>query len=100
VGELGRQPRASRKFFEKYQDRILFGTDATVHGSAYPQQFFGDKLYEIYYRFLETDDEYFDYAPSEVPPQGRWRIYGIQLPEEILRKVYNGNAQRELGIKI
>jgi predicted TIM-barrel fold metal-dependent hydrolase len=100
VGELGRQPRASRNFFEKYQDRILFGTDATIHGSAVPQQFFSDKLYEIYYRFLETDDEYFDYAPSEVPPQGRWRIYGIQLPEEILRKVYNANAQRELGIKI
>jgi predicted TIM-barrel fold metal-dependent hydrolase len=100
VGELGRQPRASRNFFEKYQDRILFGTDATIHGSAVPQQFFSDKLYEIYYRFLETDDEYFDYAPSDVPPQGRWRIYGIQLPEEILRKVYNANAQRELGIKI
>ena len=100
VGELGRQPRASRNFFEKYQDRILFGTDATIHGNAFPQQFFSDKLYEIYYRFLETDDEYFDYAPSEIPPQGRWRIYGIQLPEEILRKVYNGNAQRELGIKI
>ena len=100
IGELGRQPRASRNFFEKYQDRILFGTDATIHGSAFPQQFFSETLYEIYYRFLETDDEYFDYAPSEVPPQGRWRIYGIQLPDEILRKVYNGNAQRELGTTI
>ncbi len=100
VGELGRQPRTSRAFFEKYQDRILFGTDASPHGDEYPQQVFNDKLYEIYYRFLETDDEYFDYAPAKVPPQGRWRIYGINLPESILRKVYNGNAARELRISV
>ena len=100
IGELGRQPRTSRAFFDKYQDRILFGTDATPHGDEYPQQVFNDKLYEIYYRFLETDDEYFDYAPANVPPQGRWRIYGINLPESILRKVYNGNAGRELHITV
>ncbi|MGA7339147.1 MAG: amidohydrolase family protein [Terracidiphilus sp.] len=100
IGELGRQPRAARAFFEKYQDRILFGTDATPHAENYPQQLFGDELYEIYYRFLETDDEYFNYAPARVPPQGRWRIYGINLPEDILRKVYNGNAARELRLSI
>ena len=100
IGELGRQPRTTRAFFEKYQDRILFGTDATPHGDEYPQQVFNDKLYEIYYRFLETDDEYFDYAPANVPPQGRWRIYGINLPESILRKVYNGNAARELHVSV
>jgi predicted TIM-barrel fold metal-dependent hydrolase len=100
IGELGRQPRTSRAFFDKYQDRILFGTDATPHGDEYPQQVFNDKLYEIYYRFLETDDEYFDYAPANVPPQGRWRIYGINLPESILRKVYNGNAARELRVSV
>ena len=98
IAELGRQPRAARKFFDKYQDRILFGTDATPHGDAEPQQLFGDKLYEIYYRFLETDDEYFDYAPAKTPPQGRWEISGIDLPEPILRKVYNENAKRELHI--
>jgi predicted TIM-barrel fold metal-dependent hydrolase len=98
VGELGRQPRTSRKFFDKYQDRILFGTDATPHGEEFPQQVYNDKLYEIYYRFLETDDEYFDYAPAEIPPQGRWRIYGIHLPDAILQKVYNGNASRLLNI--
>ena len=59
---------------------------------------FNDKLYEIYYRFLETEDEYFDYAPAEIPPQGRWRIYGIHLPDSILQKVYNGNALRLLNI--
>ena len=100
IGELGRQPRTARSFFEKYQDRILFGTDATPHGDEYPQQVFNDQLYEIYYRFLETDDEYFDYAPAKVPPQGRWRIYGINLPESILSKVYNGNAARELHLTV
>jgi len=98
IGELGRQPRAARAFFERYQDRILFGTDATPHASNYPQQLFVDALYEIYYRFLETDDEYFDYAPAKVPPQGRWRIYGINLPEPILLKVYRANAARELHL--
>jgi predicted TIM-barrel fold metal-dependent hydrolase len=98
IGELGRQPRASRKFFDKYQDRIVFGTDAVPKGYNTPQQVFLDALYEIYYRFLETEDEYFDYAPARVPPQGRWRIYGIGLPEGILRKVYRDNAARFLGI--
>ena len=100
VGELGRQPRTSRRFFEKYQDRILFGTDATPHGDEFPQQVFNDRLYEIYFRFLETDDEYFDYAPAKVPPQGRWEIYGINLPDPILRKVYNANAARLLGVTV
>jgi predicted TIM-barrel fold metal-dependent hydrolase len=99
MGELGRQPRTARRFIEKYQDRVLFGTDATPHGDRFPQQVFGDRLYEIYYRFLETEDEYFDYAPAEIPPQGRWRIYGIDLPEAVLRKVYFENATRQLGVE-
>jgi predicted TIM-barrel fold metal-dependent hydrolase len=99
IGELGRQPRTARKFFDKYQDRILFGTDAVPHGRETPQQIFGDQLYEIYYRFLESEDEYFDYAPAPVPPQGRWRIYGLGLPEGILRKVYSGNAMRLLRLR-
>jgi predicted TIM-barrel fold metal-dependent hydrolase len=100
IGELGRQPRTARKFFDKYQDRIMFGTDAIPHGDEYPQQVFGDALYQIYYRFLETEDEYFDYAPARIPPQGRWCIYGLGLPETILRKVYNQNAARLLGVKV
>jgi len=100
VGELGRQPRASRQFFERYQDRILFGTDAVPPpwGDEVPQQLLGDALYEIYYRFLETEDEYFDYAPAAVPPQGRWSIYGVGLPDAILRKIYHDNAARLLGL--
>jgi predicted TIM-barrel fold metal-dependent hydrolase len=98
IAELGRQPRTARKFFDRYQDRILFGTDAIPHGVDTPQQVFGDLLYEIYFRFLETEDEYFDYAPAPVPPQGRWRIYGLGLPEAILGKVYRENAARLLRL--
>jgi predicted TIM-barrel fold metal-dependent hydrolase len=94
IGELGRQPRTSARFFDKYQDRILFGTDAD------PQTLLAQDMYRIYYRFLETEDEYFDYAPSRIPPQGRWRIYGVGLPESILRKVYHENAERVLGVKL
>jgi hypothetical protein len=100
IGELGRQPRTAAKFFDRYQDRILFGTDAIPLGVETPQQVFGEELYRIYYRFLETEDEYFDYAPAKLPPQGRWRIYGLGLRDGILRKVYNGNAQRVLGLKL
>jgi predicted TIM-barrel fold metal-dependent hydrolase len=98
IGELGRQPRTARKFFDRYQDRIMFGTDAVPRGTSTPQQVFLDGLYEIYYRFLETADEYFDYAPAPVPPQGRWRIYGIELPPQVLEKVYQANARRVIGI--
>jgi predicted TIM-barrel fold metal-dependent hydrolase len=100
VGELGRQPRMSRRFFDKYQDRIIFGTDAVPNGTDTPQQIFGDELYEIYYRFLETEDEYFDYAPAPIPPQGRWRIYGIGLPDGMLKKVYYENAARLLKLTV
>ena len=87
IGELGRQPRRSRWFFDKYQDRILFGTDGV-----------DDALYPHYFRFLETEDEYFDYGPGPVPGQGRWRIYGIGLPDPVLRKVYSENAVRLLSL--
>ncbi len=98
IGELGRQPRAARRFFDRYQDRILFGTDAVPKGYQTPQQIFGERLYEIYFRFLETEDEYFDYAPARVPPQGRWKIYGLGLPDTMLRKIYRDNAARLLRL--
>jgi predicted TIM-barrel fold metal-dependent hydrolase len=100
IGEIGRQPRTAARFFDKYQDRVLFGTDAIPLGTETPQQVFGEDLYRIYYRCLETEDEYFDYAPARLPPQGRWRIYGLGLRDAILRKVYNENAQRVLGMKL
>ncbi|NDD66013.1 MAG: amidohydrolase, partial [Acidobacteria bacterium] len=100
IGELGRQPRLARRFFDRFQDRIIFGTDAVPQGFETPQQIFNEKLYEIYYRFLETEDEYFDYAPARIPPQGRWRIYGLGLPDEILKKVYYGNAAKLLRLSL
>jgi predicted TIM-barrel fold metal-dependent hydrolase len=90
IGELGRQPYSTRKFFLKYADRILFGTDRPVEEQAYP----------IYYRFLETDDEYFSYGPEDPPRQGRWRIYGMYLPDDVLKKVYYENAERLIGKKV
>jgi predicted TIM-barrel fold metal-dependent hydrolase len=89
ISELGRQPYSTRKFFLKYQDRIMFGTDTTPKREAY----------QIYYRFLETDDEYFDCSQSH-HRQGFWNIYGIFLPKEVLDKVYRKNAERVLyGLK-
>ncbi|QNF32869.1 amidohydrolase [Adhaeribacter swui] len=86
ISELGRQPVTARKFMIKYQDRVLFGTDTQPSFNAY----------KIYYRFLETADEYFDPAGGH-HLQGRWMIYGLQLPDEVLEKVYNKNAQKILS---
>jgi predicted TIM-barrel fold metal-dependent hydrolase len=85
VSELGRQPYAARSFFLEYADRILFGTDLL------PEV----EMYRLYYRFLETADEYFKY-PSHASRQGRWNIYGIFLPDDVLRKVYRENALKLL----
>ena len=98
LGELGRQPVTARAFIERYQDRVLLGTDATPNAEAYPQQDLKPETYRCYFRFLETRDEYFDYSPAPVPPQGRWRIYGIGLPDGILKKVYHDNAARLLKL--
>ena len=87
ISELGRQPFTARKFFIQYQDRILFGTDTTPNAESY----------RIYYRFLETDDEYFDQTGAH-KLQGRWMIYGINLPDEVLEKVYNKNALKIMNM--
>jgi predicted TIM-barrel fold metal-dependent hydrolase len=101
LGELGRQPRTARSFFDKYQDRILFGTDAVPlpDGDNYPQQVLRPEMFQCYFRFFETEDEYFDYSPAPTPPQGRWKIYGVGLPDAILKKVYHNNAARILGLQ-
>jgi predicted TIM-barrel fold metal-dependent hydrolase len=83
IAELGRQPYTARRFFIRYADRILFGTDAGPDTGTY----------RLYYRFFETDDEYFNYSLSAVPPQGRWQIYGLYLPDEVLEKLYYRNAE-------
>jgi len=84
INELGRQPYSAKNFFEKYQDRILLGTDGP----------FPEERLRIYWRFLETFDEYFHYSEKSPPPQGDWRIYGIGLHGDILRKIYSENACR------
>ena len=86
IGELGRQPYTARQFFIEYADRILYGSD------------FGPDLetYRLFYRFLETNDEYFNYNVSEIPQQGRWYIYGLFLPDDVLQKIYYLNAKRIL----
>ncbi len=78
--DIGRQPRAARDFFIKYQDRILFGKDA-----------FQPEEYPYYWRVFETADDYFDYYR---PYHAFWKLYGIDLPDEVLKKVYYQNALR------
>lgn len=87
ASELGRQPYRAREFFLRYSDRIVFGTDLLPE----------EKMYRLYFRFLETDDEYFEY-PSHASRQGRWNIYGLKLPDDVLRGVYRENALRLLNL--
>ena len=87
INDLGRQPYTSRAFFERYQDRILFGTDLSPLDIG---------RYQIYFRFLETFDEYFDYSTALTPPQGIWKIYGVGLEPGVLSKVYRENALKIL----
>ncbi len=80
IAELGRQPKFANKFFEKYQDRVLFGKDAYN-----PEEYF------TYFRVLETQDEYFPYYKKY---HAYWKMYGLGLPDEILKKLYYKNALR------
>jgi len=78
IAELGRQPRFARAFFEKYQDRILFGKDA-----------YNPEEYYTYFRVLESSDEYFPYYKKY---HAYWKMYGLGLSDEVLKKVYYKNA--------
>ncbi len=78
INELGRQPSTAKRFFEDYQDRILFGKDIYKMDEYY-----------IYFQVLETDDEYIEYYRKR---HGLWRLYGLNLSDEILKKVYYQNA--------
>jgi uncharacterized protein len=78
IAELGRQPRNARNFFIKYQDRILFGKDSWV-----PEEF------PTYFRVLESADEYFPYHKKY---HAFWAMYGMDLPDDVLKKVYYKNA--------
>ena len=78
LAEIGRQPRNARAWFVKYQDRVMFGKDSWA-----PEE------YLVYFRVLETDDEYFDYYRKR---HAFWKMYGLGLPDEVLKKVYYQNA--------
>jgi predicted TIM-barrel fold metal-dependent hydrolase len=78
--DIGRQPRAARDFFIKYQDRILFGKDS-----------FQPEEYPYYWRVFETQDDYFDYYRDY---HAFWKLYGVGLPDDVLKKVYYKNAMR------
>lgn len=82
LAELGRQPRFARQWMIKYQDRVLFGKD-----SWNPEE------YHVYFRVLETEDEYFDYYRKR---HAFWKMYGLNLPDEVLKKLYYKNALRIL----
>jgi predicted TIM-barrel fold metal-dependent hydrolase len=86
IGELGRQPYTARAFLLRWSDRVLFGTDMAPDPA----------WWAVYYRFLETADESFAYDadPDEAPSQGRWRIHGLELPDDALRHIYHDNAAR------
>lgn len=78
IAELGRQPRAAKTFLTRYQDRVMFGKDSWV-----PSE------YETYFRVLETADEYFPYHKKY---HAFWRMYGLDLPDDVLKKIYYKNA--------
>jgi predicted TIM-barrel fold metal-dependent hydrolase len=80
--ELGRQPREARDLFLKYQDRVMFGSDNGLDAA----------MYRNYFRWLETADDSFDYWGA--PSQGRWEIYGLDLPDQVLEKIYHRNAEK------
>lgn len=80
LAELGRQPRFARQFFIDYQDRIMFGKDTWR-----PEEYY------VYFRVLESDDEYFDYYRKRL---AFWKMYGMNLPDDVLKKVYYQNALR------
>lgn len=82
LAELGRQPRSARQFFIDYQDRILFGKDS-----------YNVAEYYTYFRVLETKDEYFNYYRKR---HAFWKMYGLDLPDTVLRKLYYKNALRIL----
>ncbi|QMU30833.1 amidohydrolase family protein [Adhaeribacter radiodurans] len=78
LAELGRQPHFAREWFIKYQDRVLFGKDI-----------YAPTEYHTYFRVLETNDEYFDYYRKR---HAFWKMYGLNLPDEVLKKLYYKNA--------
>ncbi len=94
VQELGREPYSARRFFIKYQDRILFGTDGGYGLESAGTGWTAERMFRSYLEFLETDNEYIEYPLYGLTKQGNWRVYGLSLPDEVLEKIYVKNAER------
>ena len=93
VSELGRQPYSAKRFFIRYQDRILFGSDGGYRLSP-DKDWTAERMYRSYFEFLETENEYIEYPLQSITKQGNWRVTGLALPPEVLEKLYHGNALR------
>ncbi|MCW2883633.1 MAG: amidohydrolase [Streptosporangiaceae bacterium] len=90
MAELGRRPRATRALILRHPEQVLFGTDAFPPAS---------EDYRLWFRFLESADEAFSYAPdADIPPQGRWHVQALDLPPAVLPHLYAANARRVLGL--
>ncbi len=90
ASDLGRQPVTARAFIIRYADRLSFGTDGNPT----------EKVYRGYFRLLETADEYFDEPEWPYYKFGRWKLYGLALPDDVLRKIYHDNAAQLLGLPL
>ena len=93
ISDLGRQPYTARRFFIKYQDRILFGSDGGF-GLSSRTDWTPERLFRSYFEFLETENEYTEYPLQSITRQGDWRVHGLGLPSEVLEKLYFRNAAR------
>jgi predicted TIM-barrel fold metal-dependent hydrolase len=88
LDQLGRQPYTARAFLDKYQDRVIFGTDYEAHFDKARTEWF----YKTHYRFFQTRDEYFDHPFPDF--LGQWKIFGVGLGGDALRKIYRENAKK------
>jgi predicted TIM-barrel fold metal-dependent hydrolase len=96
IHALGRQPYTAKKFFLKYQDRILFGTDGGFALQKSGDGWTPERYFRSYIEFLETENEYTEYPLFGVNKQGNWRVYGIGLPRDVLEKIYSKNLEKLL----
>jgi hypothetical protein len=95
VAALGREPFTARRFLIKYQDRVLFATDGGEGMADSEPGWTPERYFRRHFEFLETANEFMEY-PQWPQSQGRWRVYGVDLPPEVLEKIYSGNIERLL----
>ena len=97
IPEIGRQPHTARRFFIEYQDRILFGTDGGY--ALGTTDWTAERYFRSYLEFLQTSNENIEYPLWGINRQGSWRVHGLDLPDDVLRKILRDNAARLLGLE-